>query len=98
VETPNPVAVLEQRILFLKSIVEVALLCNWTKNEIQRLRNHVNDQLIAIDNTRYDLIEAGEEEEGDDFSEETANYVWHALMEQLRKDLSLILGVKIKYI
>ena len=96
-ETPNPVAVLEQRILFLKSIVEVALLCNWTETEIQRLKNHVNDQLIAIDNTRYDLIDVAEDE-GDENGEERANYVWHALMEQLRKDLSLILGVKIKYI
>ncbi len=96
-ETPNPVAVLEQRVLFLASIVEVAQLCNWTENEIQRLKNHVNDQLITIDNTRYDLIETADDED-DEYGEERANYVWHALMEQLRKDLSMILGVKIKYI
>ena len=41
---------------------------------------------------------ASAEEDGDDYGEERANYVWHALMEQLRKDLSLILGVKIKYV
>ena len=96
-ETPNPIAVLEQRIIFLTSIVEVAQLCNWTKNDIQKLKEHVNEQLISIDNVRYDLIEAGEETE-DDYSEERADFMWHALMERLRKDLSLILGVKIKYI
>ena len=96
-ESPNPVAVLEQRVTFLASIIEVAQLCNWRLKDIQRLKNHVHDQLIAIDNTRYTLIEAGEVE-GDEYSEERANFMWHALMEQLRKDLSLILGVKIKYI
>ncbi len=96
-ESPNPVAVLEQRVTFLASIVEVAQLCNWSLKDIQRLKNHVHDQLIAIDNARYTLIEAGEDED-DDYSEERANFMWHALMEQLRKDLSLILGVKIKYV
>ena len=96
-ETPNPVAVLEQRIMFLASIVQVALLCNWSEKDIQRLREHVNDRLIAIDNLRYDLIEQGEEE-SEEYSEETANFLWHTFMEQLRKDLSLILGVKIKYV
>jgi len=97
VEAPNPVAVLEQRITFLASIVQVAHLCNWTSKDIQTLKNHVNDQLIAIDNTRYDMIESSEAED-DDYIEERANFLWHALMEQLRKDLSLILGVKIKYV
>lgn len=96
-ESPNPVAVLEQRVTFLASIVEVAQLCNWNLKDIQRLKDHVHDQLIEIDNTRYDLIELGEKE-GDEDSEERANFMWHAMMEQLRKDLSLILGVKIKYI
>ena len=96
-ESPNPVAVLEQRITFLASIIEVAQLCNWTSKDIQTLKNHVNDQLIAIDNTRYDLLESSEAED-DDYGEERANFLWHALMEQLRKDLSLILGVKIKYV
>ena len=96
-ESPNPVAVLEQRVTFLASIVEVAQLCNWSSKDIQRLKNHVHEQLVAIDNTRYDLIEAGEEV-NDEYNEERANFMWHALMEQLRKDLSLILGVKIKYI
>jgi len=97
VEAPNPVAVLEQRITFLASIIQVAQLCNWTSKDIQTLKNHVNDQLIAIDNTRYDMIESSETE-NDEYSEERANFLWHALMEQLRKDLSLILGVKIKYV
>lgn len=96
-ETPNPIAVLEQRIVFLTSIVEVAHLCNWTDNDIQKLKERINEQLISIDNARYDLIDTGEEAE-DDYSEERANFMWHALMEQLRKDLSLILGVKIKYV
>ena len=96
-ESPNPVAVLEQRVTFLASIVEVAQLCNWSLKDIQRLKDHVHEQLVAIDNTRYTLIEAGEIE-GDEYNEERANFMWHALMEQLRKDLSLILGVKIKYV
>jgi len=98
VETPDPVAVLEQRVMFLASIVDVAQLCNWSIKDIQVLKNHVHDYLIDIDNIRYDLIEQGEEAEDDVYSEEKANYVWHHLMEQLRRDLSLILGVKIKYV
>ncbi len=96
-ETPDPVAVLEQRIMFLSSIIEVAQLCNWRIKDILTLKNHVHGRLISIDNIRYDLIEFSEED-GEEHGEERANYVWHALMEQLRKDLSLILGVKIKYV
>jgi len=98
VENPNPVAVLEQRVMFLASIVEVAQLCNWSLKDIHELKNHVHDQLIAIDNLRYDIIFWGEEGDEDPYCEERATYMWHAMMEQLRKDLSLILGVKIKYI
>ena len=97
-KTPDPVAVLGQRVLFLAGIVEVAVLCNWGLADIYKLRCHAHDRLIEIDNLRYDLIDASEEIEDDTSGEERANYVWHALMEQLRKDLSLILGVKIKYI
>lgn len=96
-ESPNPVAVLEQRITFLASIIEVAQLCNWMPKDVQTLKNHVNDQLIVIDNTRYDLLESSEAED-DEYGQERADFLWHALMEQLRKDLSLILGVKIKYV
>ncbi len=96
-EAPNPVAVLEQRITFLASIIEVAQLCNWMPKDVQALKNHVNDQLISIDNTRYDLLESSEAED-DEYGEERADLLWHSLMEQLRKDLSLILGVKIKYV
>ena len=97
-ETPNPVAVLEQRVIFLASIVEVAQLCNWSSKDIHMLKNHVHDRLILIDNTRYALIEQGEEEEFEGQTEKRANFIWHVLMEQLRKNLSLILGVKIKYV
>lgn len=98
-EAPNPVAVLAQRVVFLNSIVEVAQLCNWSSKDIQTLRDHVHDRLIEIDNIRYDLIEWGDNSEDDEeFTELKANYVWYALMEQLRKDLSLILGVKVKYV
>ena len=96
-ETPNPVAVLEQRAIFLKSIKEVAHLCNWNKRDIRKLNQRIHERLISIDNVRFDLIEWGLEEKEDD-GEVRANYVWHVLMEQLRKDLSLILGVKIKYV
>jgi hypothetical protein len=98
VETPDPVTTLEQRVTFLASIVEVAQLCNWSTKDIQALKNRVHVWLIEIDNIRYDLIEEGEEVGDEVHSEEKANYVWNSLMEQLRKDLSLILGVKIKYI
>ena len=96
-EAPNPVVVLEQRAIFLASIVEVARLCNWSSKDIQRLKNRVHGRLINIDNGRYDLIERAEEE-GDEYGEEGADALWHAAMEVLRKDLSLVLGVKIKYI
>jgi hypothetical protein len=98
VKTPDPVAVLGQRVLFLAGIVEVAVLCNWSLKDIHKLKCHAHDRLVDIDNLRYDLIEASEEAEDSEQGEERANYMWYALMEQLRKDLSLILGVKIKYI
>lgn len=97
-ETPNPVAVLEQRIEFLIGVIEVAQLCNWSSKDIQELKEHTFDRLVEIDNIRYDLIMWGEEVANNEYSEERANYMWNVLMEQLRKDLSLILGVKIKYV
>jgi len=97
VETPNPVAVLEQRAVFLKSIEDVAGLCNWNKKDIRTLKQNIHERLIGIDNIRFDLIEWGIEE-NETHGEERANYVWQSLMEQLRKDLSLILGVKVRYI
>jgi hypothetical protein len=90
-EAPNPVAALEQRAVFLASVEEVAQLCNWSVSDISRLKAHVHNRLIEMDNLRYDVME-----ETEDY--ELAAEIWHSYAELLRKSLSLILGIKIKYV
>ena len=88
---PDPVATLEQRVIFLASVVEVAQLCNWRQVDILRLKEHVHGRLVDMDNLRYDIME-----ETEDY--DLAIEVWDSYAEQLRKSLSLILGIKIKYV
>ena len=90
-ESPNPVAALEQRAVFLASVVEVARLCNWSDLEASKLKEHIHGCLIEMDNIRYDIVEETQDCE-------LAGEMWRCYAESLRKSLSLILGIKIKYV
>lgn len=87
----NSVAILQQRANFLQGIAEAARLCNWPSNKTEELVDHVGQELIRIDNFLMDQYEAT-----DDFPQ--AYRKWSAEMESLRHWLSLILGIKIKYV
>jgi hypothetical protein len=87
----DPVSVLEQRVDFLESIKRIAELCNWSKTDTDDLKVYVNNRLITIDNILFDVYE------------KTGDYIlgcsiWEDNMENLRHWLSLVFGVKIKYI
>jgi len=85
------VSILQQRVDFLDGIAEVAKDCNWTDEETQGLLEHLTEELIDIDNLLYDVYEQT-------LNTEVAFLVWESRMENLRHWLSLILGIKIKYV
>lgn len=87
----NPVKQLQQRADFLEGILEVAKLCNWSDKEMEDLQDQLLEELAYIDNLMYDVYEETE-------NRHLAMAVWEASMENLRRWLSLILGVKIKYV
>jgi len=85
------VSILQQRVDFLEGVGEVAKDCNWTDEEVQGLLDYLIEELIDIDNLLYDVYEQTE-------NKDTAFLVWENHMEDLRHWLSLILGIKIKYV
>lgn len=91
IDSRDPVLVLEQRIDFVEGIKNTAAMCNWKKKDVVELSHYINDQLIYIDNVLHTTYE-----ETNDY--ELAEKAWEIHMEDLRRWLSLILGIKIKYI
>ena len=87
----DTVAILEQRLEFLESISDVATTCNWSPDKIQELHDYLLDEVIKIDNLMFDTYE-----ETDD--PELAYLTWEGHMEDLRHWLSLVLGIKIKFV
>ncbi len=85
------VSILQQRVDFLEGIADVAKDCNWADAEIAGLREHLTEELIDIDNLLYDVYE-------ETLNKDVAFLVWENRMENLRHWLSLILGIKIKYV
>ena len=85
------VSILEQRVDFLEGIAEVAKDCNWTDEQTQGLLDYLVEELIDIDNLLYDVYEETEDRD-------TAFIVWEDRMEDLRHWLSLVLGIRIKYV
>ncbi len=85
------VSILQQRVEFLEGIADVAKDCNWTDEETQELLDHLIEELVDIDNLLYDVYEQT-------LNKEVAFLVWENRMEDLRHWLSLILGIKIKYV
>ncbi len=89
--TLDPVSILEQRLEFLKGITDIAALCNWPPEEIGYLHDHLLEEVIKIDNLLFDTYESTDDPE-------LAYFTWEAHMEDLRYNLGLILGIKIKFI
>jgi hypothetical protein len=87
----DTVSVLEQRLEFLTGVAQVAAMCNWDPVQISELHNHLLDEVIKIDNLMFDVFEETQ-------SPQLAYLVWEGHMEDLRRWLGLILGVKIKFI
>lgn len=87
----NPTWVLQQRQEFLEGIEEIARLCNWPDKDVQELKEHLWDSLIEIDNGLYSVYE----HTNDGL---VARLSWESEMEELRRWLSLIMGIKIRYV
>lgn len=86
-----PVHQLQMRLEFMQGILEVGLLCNFTKEKLEELQSILLEELAYIDNLMYEVYE----KTGD---RAVAAAVWEASMERLRRWMSLITGIKIKYI
>lgn len=86
-----PVHQLQMRLEFMQGILEVGLLCNFTKEKLEEIQDILLEELAYIDNLMYEVYEQT--------SDRTMAFaVWDASMERLRRWLSLITGIKIKYI
>ena len=87
----DTLSVLEQRLEFLEGIAEVATNCNWAPEKIQELHEYLLAEVIKIDNLMFDTYTETQ-------SPELAYLVWEGHMEDLRRWLGLILGIKIKFV
>jgi len=87
----DTVSVLEQRLEFLEGITNVATDCNWSPEQVQELHDYLLDEVIKIDNLMFDTYTETE-------NPQLAYLVWEGHMEDLRHWLSLVLGVKIKFV
>jgi hypothetical protein len=87
----GPVEVLEQREEFLESVREIARLCYWSDQDINELSNKLWDDLVKIDNDMFVTYERTRDRK-------LAYRQWETQTEDLRRWLSLILGIKITYV
>jgi len=87
----DPVSVLEQRLEFLEGITEVAKNCNWAPEKVQELHDYLLAEVIKIDNLMFDTYEETQDHA-------LAYLVWEGHMEDLRRWLGLILGIRIKFV
>ena len=85
----NAVEVLEDRLGFLESVQEIAQLCNWSPAQVEELHYYLLDEIIRIDNIMFDI----HDETG---SIQFAYNVWERHVEELRRWLCLVLGVKLR--
>ncbi len=87
----DPVSVLEQRLEFLEGITEVATNCNWSPKAVQELHDYLLEEVIKIDNLMFDTYTETQDRR-------LAYLIWEGHMEDLRRWLGLILGIKIKFV
>ena len=79
------------RLEFMQGILEIGWLCNFPKEKLEEIQGILWEELTYIDNLMYDVYEQTE-------NVDIAFVVWNAYMETLRRWLTLMTGVKIKYI
>lgn len=70
---------------------EIVRLCNWPEKDIQDLKDHLWYEVVRIDNILYETYENTQDHR-------LAYIKWEEQMEDLRRWLSLITGIRIKYI
>lgn len=87
----NPVHQLTMRLEFLQGVLEIAMLCNYTKKQLEELQESLLEELVSIDNLMFRIYEKTG-------NRDLAFSAWEASMETLRRWLSLITGIKIKYV
>lgn len=85
------VEILEQRLEFLEGIEEVAKSCNWPPRQIQELRSYLLDEVIRIDNLMFEVYEKTEDRT-------LAYLVWEGHMEDLRRWLGMVFGIRVKFV
>ena len=86
-----PVDQLRMRLEFMQGVLEIALVCNYSKSKLEGLQRILLEELSYVDNLMYDVYERT----GD---KALATSVWNASMENLRRWLSLAIGIKIRYV
>jgi len=87
----DTVGILEQRAEFLENMRGVAIQCGWLPQDVQELYEYLLAEVIKIDNLMFDV-----HEETDD--PRLAYLIWEGHMEDLRRWLTLVLGVKIEFV
>jgi hypothetical protein len=87
----DTISILQYRLEFLEGIREIATQCNWSPGQVQELHDYLLDEVIKIDNMMFDIYEETEDAQ-------LAYLTWEGHMEDLRRWLGLILGIKIKYV
>ena len=86
----DPVEILEQRAFFLEAVTDLAKFCNWTDTRTEELKEYVHEELIRIDNLLFNIYE-------DTQDREIAYMLWEEELEDLRRWLSMVLGIRIRY-
>ena len=87
----DPVETLRHRQEFIEGVCELARLCNWGDSQIQELGKQLWEELVQVDNDTLSKMGEGEDDE-------EAYRVWEVGMEKIRYWLTLILGIRIKYV
>jgi len=86
----DPVHQLEMRLEFIQGVLEIAFLCNFDKEKLEEIQKILLIELSRVDNLMYEVYEQTGRRD-------VAAAVWEAGMEGVRRWLSLITGIKIKY-
>jgi hypothetical protein len=79
------------RLEFIQGVLEIGALCNFTQEQLDEIQGLLLEELAHIDNLMYDVyLQTGQRD--------VAFAVSEACMEKLRRWLSLITGIKVKYV
>lgn len=87
----DPALTLIQREAFLQDTLELARLCNWSEDQIKGLRKYIWQKMVETDNKIIHSLEQHNDQM-------EALSIWTDGMEQIRYSVSLMLGIKIRYL